>query len=154
GSQIVIPGSGRMTSTIPRMSARGVKYCPAPDLRSSAFRSSNPSLRGALDVDVERHPLLAVDQVDDQPAELRGILDPVLRLPEDDAEHARLLTEVAQDVDVVRLELVTVTLEQALPVEPLRNERLARERRFRQLVGHLQEEQVRQLLEVVAVREP
>ena len=43
GSQIVIPGSGRMTSTIAWISGRGVKYCPAPDFMSSAFFSSSPS---------------------------------------------------------------------------------------------------------------
>ena len=43
GSQIVSPGSGRITSTIARMSARGVKYCPAPAFASWAFFSSSPS---------------------------------------------------------------------------------------------------------------
>lgn len=37
GSQIVIPGVGRMTSTIARISGLGVKYWPAPDFVSSAF---------------------------------------------------------------------------------------------------------------------
>ena len=43
GSQSVLPGAGCMTSTIARISARGVKYCPAPDLTSSAFFASRPS---------------------------------------------------------------------------------------------------------------
>ena len=43
GSQMVIPGSGRITSTIALMSGRGVKYWPAPPLMSSAFFCSSPS---------------------------------------------------------------------------------------------------------------
>ena len=49
-----------------------------------------PLVGVALDVGVERQPALAVDQVDDQPAQLGRVLDPVLRLAEDDAEHPRL----------------------------------------------------------------
>src|SRR5712692_6791203 len=37
GSEIRIIGSGRITSTIARMTGRGVKYCPAPPRTSSAF---------------------------------------------------------------------------------------------------------------------
>ena len=37
------PGSGCITSTIAEISARGVKYWPAPDLVSAAFFSSSPS---------------------------------------------------------------------------------------------------------------
>ena len=43
GSQIVIFGSGRITSTIAAISGRGVKYCPAPPFTSAAFFSSKPS---------------------------------------------------------------------------------------------------------------
>ncbi len=43
GSQIVIPGSGRITSTIALISGRGVKYWPAPVFTSSAFFWSSPS---------------------------------------------------------------------------------------------------------------
>ena len=56
-------------------------------------------------------------------------------------------------MDVVRLQLFAVAREQALPVEPLRDERRPIERRLRLLVRHLQEEQVGELLEVVPVRE-
>ena len=37
-----VTGSGRTHSTMARISARGVKYWPAPDLVSSAFLSSSP----------------------------------------------------------------------------------------------------------------
>ena len=43
GSQIVLSGSGPITSTMALISGRGVKYCPAPDLVSWAFFSSRPS---------------------------------------------------------------------------------------------------------------
>ena len=36
-------GRGSITSTMAEMSARGVKYWPAPDLVSAAFFSSRPS---------------------------------------------------------------------------------------------------------------
>jgi hypothetical protein len=42
GSTTLSPGSGRTQSTMASMSDRGVKYCPAPDLMSSApFASSS-----------------------------------------------------------------------------------------------------------------
>ena len=58
-----------------------------------------------------------------------------------------------EDVPVVHLELVAVEREERRPVVALGHDPLAVERRLRLLVGHLQEEQVRELLEVVAVRE-
>ena len=82
-----LAGRGRITSTIALISGRGVKYWPAPLLTSSAFFSQQALVGVALHVGIERHPLLAVDQVDDQPAQLGRVLDLVLRLAEDDAEH-------------------------------------------------------------------
>lgn len=41
-SQMTAPASGRITSTIARISGRGVKYWPAPVLTSSAFFSRSP----------------------------------------------------------------------------------------------------------------
>jgi hypothetical protein len=43
GSEICIIGLGRITSTLARMTGRGVKYCPAPPLTSSAFLARSPS---------------------------------------------------------------------------------------------------------------
>jgi hypothetical protein len=67
----------------------------------------------ALDVGVEREPGLAVDQVDDQPAQRGRVLDPVLRLAEDDAQHPRPPPELGQQAPVVHLELVTIAGEEA-----------------------------------------
>ncbi len=108
----------------------------------------------ALHVGVEREPALPVDQVDDEAAQLCRILDPVLRLAEDDAQHPRLPAELGEDMTVMNLERVAVPLEERGPVETRGHDRRPRERRPRLLVGHLEEEQIRELLEVVAVREP
>ena len=51
------------------------------------------------------------------------------------------------------LQLVAVAVEQDCPVETVGNDGGSVERRLRLLVGHLQEQQVGQLLDVVAVRE-
>ncbi len=59
---------------------------------------------------------------------------------------------VRRRVPVVRLQLVAVTREERRPVEAFRDDRRTRERRLRLLVGHLEEEQVGELLQVVAVR--
>jgi hypothetical protein len=88
------------------------------------------------------------------PPQLCRVLDPVLRLTEDDAEHPRPATELGEDVSVVDFQLVAVTGEQARPVQPLGDERLSAKRRLGLLVCHLQEQKVSELLEVVAVREP
>ena len=73
------------TSTMAWMSGRGVKYWPAPPLVSCGVLLQQPLVGVALHVGVERDPLLAVDQVDDQPPQLGRVLDLVLRLAEDDA---------------------------------------------------------------------
>ena len=79
----------------------------------------------ALHVGVEARPLLLVDQVDDEPPQLGRVLNLVLRLAEDDAEHAGPLAELLERVAVVDFEIVAVELEQARPVEALRDRRTA-----------------------------
>ena len=64
----------------------------------------------ALHVGGEAGPLLLVDQVHDEPAQLGRVLDFVLRLAEDDAEHARPLAEFLQRVAVMNFELVAIQL--------------------------------------------
>ena len=108
----------------------------------------------AFHVSVERHPVLAVDQVRDEPLELRRVLDAVLALAEDDTHHARSAPEFGEDVTVVDLQIVTVTAQERLPVEVRGYERGAIERSLGLLVGHFQEQQVSQLLDVVAVGQP
>jgi hypothetical protein len=55
---------------------------------------------------------------------------------------------------IVGLELVAATLEQALPIKFLRNRRALMERWPALLVRHLEEEQKRQLLDVISVGQP
>src|SRR5262245_55057340 len=55
---------------------------------------------------------------------------------------------------VMRLQLITITLQQALPVEVVWNRRRLIERRSALLIRHLEEEQKRQLLDIIPVRQP
>src|SRR5258708_18985373 len=57
-------------------------------------------------------------------------------------------------MSVMNFEFVTVTLQQRRPVEPLWDDRRTGERGLGLLVRHLQEQQIGELLEVVAVRKP
>ena len=107
----------------------------------------------ALHIGAEGGPLLLVDEVDDEPAEFGGVLDLVLRLAEDDAQHARLLAQLLQGVAVLDLEVVAVALEQHRPRKAPRDRRGLVVRWPRLLVGHLEEEQKGELLDVVAVRQ-
>jgi hypothetical protein len=83
-----------------------------------------------------------------------GSEDLVLRLAEHQAEQAAVLAERLQHVAAVRLQLVAVARQQARPIRPRRHGRLLVPRRAALLVGHLEEQQERELLDVVAVREP
>ncbi len=84
--------------------ARGVKCWLAPDLASSAFRSSGPSVDVALHVCSQHHPIGAVHHLD-QAKQLGGIGDLVLPLGEDLARPASLLAKPAQKRNVVRFEV-------------------------------------------------
>ncbi len=87
--------------------------------------------------------------------QLRRVLDPVLGLAEDQAEQPGLACPARCSSDgVVSLQLGAVLLEQRRPVVAGRDPRRLVQRRLRPLVRHLQEQQVGQLLDVVAVREP
>lgn len=60
--------------------------------------------------------MLAVDQVRGQPFQLGRVLDLVLRLVEDDAEHPELLAQFLQQMAVVHRQLVAVQPHQTGPV--------------------------------------
>ena len=104
----------------------------------------------ALDVGVEHHPMRAVDHVD-QPEELGRIVDLVLRLGEDLPQHPSLLAEPAEERNVMRFELRTAAAGEAGPVVAFGNADVAVVGRPGVFVGHLEEDQVGQLLEVIAV---
>ena len=105
----------------------------------------------ALDVNVQPRPRLAVNHLDEA-AQLGRVLDAVLRLAKDDGDQARALAQLGQDVAVMGFERVAVALEQALPAQVLRDGAgLAQLAHL--LVGHLEKEQVGQLLDIVAIRD-
>ncbi len=106
-----------------------------------------------FDVGVHRRPLFGTDQVDDQSSECGGVLDLLTGLFEDLAEHARLLAEFFQDFAIVQFQSFSVQFEQALPVHVVRDDRLFVVRRLGLFVGHLEEEQERDLLGVGHVRQ-
>ena len=107
----------------------------------------------ALDVGGEAGPLLLVNQVHDEPAELGRVLDLVLGFAEDDAEHARPFAEFFQCVAVVGFEFVAVLGEQGGPVFAPGDGGGFVEGRFGLLIGHFEEQEEGELLDVVAVGE-
>ena len=63
----------------------------------------------------QTHPLLTVNPIDDKPAQLGGVLNLVLRLAEDYAQHASRLAQVLKRATILHFEGVTVLLEQFGP---------------------------------------
>ena len=70
-----------------------------------------PFVSVAFNVGVERRPFFLVDQVSDQPAQLRRVLDFVLRLPKDDADQSRFFAELFERVTIMNLQLIAVALQ-------------------------------------------
>ena len=108
----------------------------------------------AFHISGQAGPLVLVDQIDDQPPQFGRILNLVLSLSEDGSQHAGFLTEFLQRVPVVDFEFIAFQHQQIRPAITLRNQRRLIERWLRLFVGHLQEQQKRQLLNVVAIRQP
>jgi hypothetical protein len=109
----------------------------------------------ALHVGRKREPLLLADEFDDQLAELRRVLDLVLRLAEDQPKHSAFLPELPQRLAIVLLELHPFHLRvgEVGPAAALLDHLLLA-RQLLALVRHLEKEQERELLEVVLVGEP
>lgn len=108
----------------------------------------------ALNIGVEARPLLLVDEVDDEPTQLRWVLDFVLRLFENQPEHAAAAAEGFQRVTVVNLQVVALEFQQGGPIEPFRNGGRPVERWPALHIHHFKEKQESQLLNIVAVRQP
>jgi hypothetical protein len=71
----------------------------------------------ALHIHAQRGPGLAADQVADQPLQLGRILNAVLRLAKDGAQHTGLFAQLDQNVPVMRVQRIAVKALQALPIE-------------------------------------
>jgi len=104
----------------------------------------------ALGVGVHAHPALGVDHLH-QPRQLGRVLDLVLRLEEDGARHAAFLPQAVQRGQVLGLQRLAGLAAQRRPVETRRHLGGSAVRRLRVLVRHLQEQQVGQLFQVVAI---
>src|SRR5439155_26006442 len=65
----------------------------------------------AFHVGIERRPFFLVDQISDQPAQLRGVLDFVLRLAKDDADQSRFFAEFFERVTIMNFEVIAIALQ-------------------------------------------
>ena len=113
----------------------------------------------ALHVGAELQPVLAVDELPHQPGQHGRFLDSVLGLAEDDAQGAGLLAQRLQGAAVVGLQLGAVEGQQVGPAAALGDGRrpVVRQQgvgRAAALVHHLEEDEVGELLQVVAVGQP
>lgn len=107
----------------------------------------------AFNVGAHRHPVRLVDHLDD-PRELGGILDLVLRLREDLPEHPGLVRQLAQHGHVMHLERRALENFQRRPGETGGDADLPAVRRPAVLVRHLEEDEIGELLQVIAVADP
>ena len=107
----------------------------------------------ALDVRAEGDPVGIVHHVDEA-VELRRVLNLVLRLGEDLSQHPLPGAEFAQQRDVVSFEVRASLGFQALPAVLVGNAHVAVVGRLAVLVGHLEEDEIGELLQVVAVAHP
>ena len=108
----------------------------------------------ALDVGAQRAPGFLIDEIDDEAAQVGGVLDLVLGFAENDAEDARFLAEVFEGVAVMLLERQAVHFHEAGPVVVIGDGGLLVVRRAGSLVVHFEEEEIGELLDVVAVGDP
>jgi len=93
----------------------------------------------AFDVGSERAPRFLVDEIDDETAEVRWVLDLVLSLGEDDADHARLLAEVFERTAIMPFERQSVGIQEIGPIVFSGDGGFLVVRRAGALVVHLEE---------------
>jgi hypothetical protein len=122
-------------------------------LRVVGVLLQQPLVRVALDVGVHARRGFLVDEVNDEASKLRRVLDAVLRLAEDEAEESLLSAQPTEKADIVGLEVRARLRRQRGPVIVGRQTRSLIARGLGALVGHLEEQQVRELLHVVAIRQ-
>jgi len=121
----------------------GREILPGPLLPLAGGLFQQSFVGFGLDVDAQRRPFGLVDQVD-QPLQVHRVVEPRLRLGVDVGQHARRLGQFAERIGVVVGQVAAVGISQCAPVarlgelDPL-------------FVGHFQEQQERDLLDVVTV---
>jgi hypothetical protein len=102
-----------------------------------------------LDINVQPDPHFPIDEVDET-TQFGRLLNLILRFAKDSGDEARTLPQGGQDVAILGLQLVTLSAQQALPVEVGGDDaRLAQQPAV--LVIHFEEEQVGELLDIVTV---
>jgi len=104
-----------------------------------------------LTVRAERAPGFLIDEIDYEAAEMRGVLDFVLGFAEDNAENARFLGEVFEGIAVVAFEREAVHFHETGPVVVFGDGGFVIVRRAGALVVHLEEEEIGELFDVIAV---
>lgn len=110
----------------------------------------NALVNVAFHIGIKRGPRDVVHHLD-QTREFGGILDLVLRLGENLPEHALLGTQFTQCFDVVNLELRALERAHHGPRKARGHAHLPVVRRLRIFIRHLEEDEVGELLEIVAV---
>ena len=108
GSQMVSPGFGTHHVHDGANEGAGREVLARAALGVLGVLLQEPLVCIALHVGVEARPLLPVDEVGDEPSELRRVLNLVLGLPEDDPEHPLRLAERLQGLPVVDLQGVAI----------------------------------------------
>jgi hypothetical protein len=116
---------------------------PGPLLPLAGGLLQKTLVGGGLHVHVEGGPLGLVDQAD-EPLEVDRVLEARLRPGVDVAEEPGRLAELAEDVDVVVGQLGASVIAEHRPIAILGDGDAA-------LVGHLEKEQIGDLLDVVAI---
>ena len=113
-----------------------------------------PFVDVSLHVGFHARPLHRFYEIDDQSPQRGRVLNVGPSLLENLAEHPRLLAEFLQRVPVMDLKFIPLLLEQRLPTMLRRHDGRPAVRRLGHLIGHLQEEEKRDLLRVGHVRQP
>ena len=107
-----------------------------------------------LHVDRQRQPVHVIEQVDDDLLQERRVVNLAARALEDDAEHPARCPQFLETCTVLIFQRSAVEVQQRLPAEFRRHDRLALVRRLGELVRHLEEQQQGQLLDVLEAGEP
>ncbi|OQA05563.1 MAG: Chorismate synthase [bacterium ADurb.Bin374] len=142
--EILLPARVWFHNTYNRLDERARREILAgPLLPFGCGLFQQPLERLALHVDVERSPLLLVDHGNEL-LEVDGIVEPGHGLGEDVAQQPLCIAKFLQDAGVMVDERLTGEILQASPAAPLGNLDFL-------LVGHLQEQQVRELFDVIPV---